>query len=103
MFAICAPLNMSGNYHQPCCNTILSLLFTWACQNPLWYYKLVRAACMCCHAEKFPLVSMGAERRVKRVQTRERGHPSAPAEILPILPAFQALPALPNVFPTLGN
>ena len=29
-----------------------------------------------------PLVSMGAERRVKRAQTRERGPPSAPAEIL---------------------
>ena len=31
-------------------------------------------------AEKVPLVSMGAERRVKRTQTRERGPPSAPAE-----------------------
>ena len=31
--------------------------------------------------DKFPLVSMGAEQRVKRVQTREQGPPSAPAEI----------------------
>ena len=31
--------------------------------------------------EKFPLVSMGAERRVKRAQTLERGPPSAPAEL----------------------
>ena len=33
-------------------------------------------------AGKFPLVSMGAERRVSRAQTRERGPPSALAEIL---------------------
>ena len=32
-------------------------------------------------AGKFPLVSMGAERRVSRAQTRERGPPSALAEI----------------------
>ena len=32
-------------------------------------------------AIKFPLVSMGAERRVLRAQTRERGPPSALAEI----------------------
>ena len=32
-------------------------------------------------AGKFPLVSMGAERRVYRAQTRERGPPSAPAEL----------------------
>ena len=31
-------------------------------------------------AKKFPLVSMGAERRVSRAQTRERGPPSALAE-----------------------
>ena len=30
--------------------------------------------------EKFYWCQLGAERRVKRVQTRERGHPSAPAE-----------------------
>ena len=30
---------------------------------------------------RIPLVSMGAERRVKRAQTRERGPPSALAEI----------------------
>ena len=33
------------------------------------------------YAGKFPLVSMGAERRVSRAQTRERGPPSALAEI----------------------
>ena len=32
-------------------------------------------------AGKFPLVLMGAERRVSRAQTRERGPPSALAEI----------------------
>jgi hypothetical protein len=32
-------------------------------------------------AGKFPLVSMGAERRVSRAQTREQGPPSALAEI----------------------
>ena len=32
-------------------------------------------------AEKIPLVLMGGERRVKRAQTRERGSPSAPAEL----------------------
>ena len=37
------------------------------------------SADMC--ARKFPLVSMGAERRVSRAQTRERGPPSALAEI----------------------
>ena len=31
-------------------------------------------------AGKFPLMSMGAERRVSRAQTRERGPPSARAE-----------------------
>ena len=31
------------------------------------------APSLCHHAGKFPLVSMGAERRVKRAQTRERG------------------------------
>ena len=34
-------------------------------------------------AKKIPLVSMGAERRVKRAQLRERGSPSATAEISP--------------------
>ena len=38
------------------------------------------SADMC--AGNFPLVSMGAERRVSRAQTRERGPPSALAEIL---------------------
>ena len=38
------------------------------------------SADMC--AGKFPLVSMEAERRVSRVQTRELGPPSALAEIL---------------------
>ena len=33
------------------------------------------------HAGKFPLVSMGAERRVPRARTRERGPPSALAEL----------------------
>ena len=33
-------------------------------------------------AGKFPLVPMGAERRVPRARTRERGPPSALAEIL---------------------
>ena len=33
------------------------------------------------HAGKFPLVPMGAERRVPRAQTREQGPPSALAEI----------------------
>ena len=33
-------------------------------------------------AEKFPLTSMGAKRRVSRAQTRERGPPSALAEIV---------------------
>ena len=37
-------------------------------------------------ARKFPLVSMGAERRVSRAQTRERGPPSALAEIGPVIP-----------------
>ena len=32
-------------------------------------------------AENFPMVSMGAEQRVERAQTRERGPPAAPAEI----------------------
>jgi hypothetical protein len=32
-------------------------------------------------ARNFPLMSMGAERRVSRAQTRERGPPSALAEI----------------------
>ena len=32
-------------------------------------------------ADKFPLVWIGAERRVSRAQTRERGPPSAIAEI----------------------
>ena len=40
------------------------------------------SADMC--AGKFPLVSMGAERRVSRTQTRERGLPSALAEIVSI-------------------
>jgi hypothetical protein len=34
-----------------------------------------------CRSTKFPLVSMGLERRVKRAKTRDRGPPSAPAEI----------------------
>ena len=38
------------------------------------------SADMC--ARKFPLVSMGAEQRVSRAQTRERGPPSVLAEIL---------------------
>ena len=33
-------------------------------------------------AGKFPLVSMGVERRVSRAQTRERGPPSALVEFL---------------------
>ena len=33
-------------------------------------------------AGKFPLVSMGAKRRVSRAQTRERGPPSALVEII---------------------
>ena len=33
-------------------------------------------------AGKFPLVSMGAERRVSHAQTREQGPPSALAEIV---------------------
>ena len=37
------------------------------------------SADMC--AGKFPLVPMGVERRVSRVQTRDRGPPSALAEI----------------------
>ena len=41
------------------------------------------SADMC--AGKFPLVSMGAERRVLRAQTRERGPPSALAEFFMIL------------------
>ena len=44
------------------------------------------SADMC--AENFSLVSMGAERRVNRAQTRERGPPSAPAEIFCII-SFQ--------------
>ena len=44
-------------------------------------------------AEKFPLVSMGAELRVNHAQTRERGPPSAPVEIYSlqcnfVLPSF---------------
>ena len=36
-------------------------------------------------AGKFPLVSMGAERSVPRARTRERGPPSALAEIVNVL------------------
>ena len=36
-------------------------------------------------ARKFPLVLMGAERRVPRARTRERGPPSALAEFLVFL------------------
>ena len=36
-------------------------------------------------AEKFPLVSMGPERSVPRARTRERGPPSALAEIFPVI------------------
>ena len=43
-------------------------------------------------AGKFPLVSMGAERRVSRVQTRERGPPSALAENLVNLSYFCSSP-----------
>jgi hypothetical protein len=39
-------------------------------------------------AGKFPLVSMGAEQRVTRAQTRERGPPSELAEILFFLSFF---------------
>jgi hypothetical protein len=41
------------------------------------------SANMC--AGKFPLVSMGTERRVLRVQIRERGHPSALTEICQVI------------------
>ena len=41
------------------------------------------SADMC--AGKFPLVSMGAEQRVSRAQTRELGPPSALAEILSVM------------------
>ena len=41
------------------------------------------SADMC--AGKFPLVLMWAERRVSRAQTRERGTPSALAEISPFV------------------
>ena len=36
-------------------------------------------------AGKFPLVSMGAERRVSRAQTQEQGPPSALAELFKFL------------------
>ena len=45
----------------------------------LW--EMFEGDCADTFAEKFPLVSMGAEWRVKRAQTRERGPPSVPAEI----------------------
>ena len=41
-------------------------------------------------ARKFPLVLWGAERRVSRAQTRERGPTSALAEIFQ--PIFMAIP-----------
>ena len=37
---------------------------------------------------KYPLISMGGERRVYRAQTRKRGPPSAPAEILSLLNTY---------------
>ena len=39
-------------------------------------------------ANKFPLVLMGAEQRVERAQTQERGPPSVAAEITNILLIF---------------
>ena len=40
---------------------------------------------------KFPLVSMGGQRRVQRAQTRKRGPPSAPAEFIELLPYLKRL------------
>ena len=49
-------------------------------------------------AVKFPLVSMGGERRVSRAQTQERGPPSALVEIFPLfLPGNnQHIPGIPK-------